>query len=226
MFSVGEQRGRACARMAAPSRLPSPAGLASAFPSPCSSPLCTHSRADCARAWAGRETTLLGGLFSYSQPQHYSKQGKPLSAPSSICHMATPSPELRRNKCLCHHMAHQTRELIWMESNSAKARCDPKCVMGMDKREQRERSQLQPTADKPLITIWPSAAPSEPGKAVSNKVFVVLTEGFVLATLHCMSETSVQYFCFSTFLLHGLLAIWPLFYTVLQCHLNAVESTS
>lgn len=36
-------------------------------------------------------------------------------------------------------------------------------------------------------------------------------------------ETSDQYFCFSTFLLHGLVAIRPLFYTVLQCHLNAVE---
>lgn len=161
--------------MAAPSRFPIPAGAAPAFISPCSSPLCTHSRADCARACAGRETTLLGGLFSYSQPQHYLKQGTPLPAPISICHTAPPSPELRCNECLCHHTAHQARELIWLENNSAKARRVPKCVMGMDKREQGERSQLQPAADKPLITIRPSA-PSEQGKAVSNKVFAVFTE--------------------------------------------------
>lgn len=46
----------------------------------------------------------------------------------------------------------------------------------MDKREQGEQSQLQPTADKPLITLRPSAAPSEQDKAVSNKVLAVFTE--------------------------------------------------
>lgn len=51
-----------------------------------------------------------------------------------------------------------------------------KCVMGMDKREQGEQSQLQPAADKPLITLHPSAAPSEQGKVDSNKVLVVFTE--------------------------------------------------
>lgn len=84
--------------------------------------------------------------------------GEATASTQLICPMATPSPQLCCSKCLCHHMAHQPRELSWLENHSGKARQDLTCVIGMDKREKGEWSQLQPAADKPLIT---SATPSE-----------------------------------------------------------------